>query len=202
MKKTLILAVALAGAALTAPAADAQVAAAPPATWVSGYVQMFNEIGGFHDPGTASSWEFGDNAFGGGLVVQRELGGLLIGVDLAYARTQYEATPTGPGIEIVTTGDAGIATAFLTGRMAYGGGGDLGLYLTGGVGTIAYELTDLADWNADFALRAGTGLEYRFNARRTLFLEWGRVWGYHEKEGVRGGTARHSVLKLGTRFGF
>jgi hypothetical protein len=36
---------------------------------------------------------------------------------------------------------------------------------------------------------------------RAVFLEWGRIWGYHEREGIGGGAAQHSVLKLGARFG-
>jgi hypothetical protein len=87
-----------------------------------------------------------------------------------------------------------------TGRYGYSGGGDIGFYLNGGIGTIAYRLADLG-WNADFALQAGTGLEYRFGRATAVALEWGRTWGYHEKEGLGGGNQTHSALRLALRFG-
>jgi hypothetical protein len=165
------------------------------------YAQMYNEIGSFADPDTDSRWVFSDNAFGAGATFQRVLGqGLLLGVDVSYARPSYERQNLDTDA-VIASGSASILTALATGRFAYGGGGDLGFYLTGGLGTIAYNLEDVGEWNADFALRAGTGLEYRFDPSKTIFLEWGRLWGYHEKEGVSGGRATHSVLKLGARFG-
>jgi hypothetical protein len=164
MKKTILLVV----AALLAPSlVDAQVRT-PPRTWIVGFGQMYTNIARVTDPGrataTASDWIFDDNAFGFGLGVQRAVGeGLLLGVEGTWARAAYERRTPGTGIVIPgATGDADIvATGMFTGRFAYGGASDLGIYLTGGIGTIAYNLEDIGEWNADFALRAGTGIEYR-----------------------------------------
>lgn len=187
---------------LPAPA-RAQVAPAPD-TWVGGYAQFYTGIGGFFDPGTASEWVFSDNSFGLGATVQRTFGqGLLLGLDLGYARPEYERRDTAlvVGGGVVTRGEANVVTAMATGRFASGGGGDLGFYLSGGAGTIMYNLSDVGGWNADLALRAATGLEYRMSRSQMVYLEWGRIWGYHEKDGVSGGKATHSNLKLGVRFG-
>jgi opacity protein-like surface antigen len=197
MKKTTLFTLAL---VLAASAAHAQ---APAVNWVNVYGLMYTNLSGFTDPGTSSDWVFDDNAFGLGLGVQRDFGqGLLIGVDFSLARPAYERrTPGGAAIP-GATGTANIGTAMATGRFAYGGGGDLGFYLSGGIGTIAYNLEDVGGWNADFALRAGTGLEFRFRPTRAVYLEWGRIWGYHEREGIGGGGGQqHSALRLGARFG-
>lgn len=166
------------------------------------YGLMYTNLSSFDDPDTESRWVFDDNAFGLGLNYFREFGsGLLLGADISFARPAYERreldAPT-----VIGSGTATVATAMLTGQLAYGGGSDLGFYLTGGLGTIAYNLEDVGGWNSDFALRAGTGLQYRVNRGTTLFLEWGRLWGYHEREGLGGGRQQHSQLKLGGRLGF
>jgi opacity protein-like surface antigen len=202
MKRSLLLAAAL--IVMTAAAADAQMRrpAPTPRTWASGYGLMYTGMSGFHDPGTGSDWVFDDNAFGFGVDLHREITpGLLLGADLSLGRPRY-ARRVANTQSTIATGTATIGTAMVNGRFSYGGMPELGFYLTGGIGTIAYYLEDLEDWNADFALRAGTGIEYRFAGRQSIFLEWGRIWGYHEREGVGGGAAQHSVLKLGLRFGF
>jgi hypothetical protein len=184
----------------TLPVAAHAQAAGQPANWVTGYGVMYTNLSRFYDPGTESDWVFDEPAFGLGVVLQREFGqGLLLGADFSLARPAYERQR---GQAAIASGTANVATAMATGRFAYGGSGDLGLYLSGGVGTIAYHLEDVGEWNADFALRAGTGLEFRMTPARAIFLEWGRIWGYHEREGVGGGAAQHSALRLGARFGF
>jgi hypothetical protein len=195
MKKIVItLSALLLSAAGLAPTLHAQA----PSWWAGGYGMMYTGIGRVDNPETGR-WTFSDNAFGAGGNLLRQFGpSLLLGVDVSYARPSYERTV---GSDVVASGDAQILTAMGTGRMAYGGGSELGFYLTGGLGTIAYNLSDLDGWNSDFALRAGTGLEYRFANDRAAYLEWGRIWGYHEQEGVSGGRAQHSNLKLGLRFG-
>ena len=78
-------------------------------------------------------------------------------------------------------------------------------YLCGALefGWVPWDLIeDLDGWNADFALQAGTGLEYRFGGNKAVALEWGRTWGYHEKENLSGGNQTHSALKLALRMGF
>lgn len=172
-------------------------------TWVAGYGLMYTNISTFYDPGTQSDWVFDDPGFGLGVALQRELGqGLILGADFSLARPAYERRAQGTNVALPgAAGTANVATAMATGRFAYGGGSDLGFYLSGGIGTIAYNLEDVGEWNADFALRAGTGLEFRMAPDRAIFLEWGRIWGYHEREGVGGGAAQHSALRLGGRFG-
>jgi opacity protein-like surface antigen len=176
---------------------------APP-NWVSVYGQMYTGMGTFEDPDSDSRWEFADNSFGLGAALQRQFGQtVLLGVDLSLARPDYEARRlSGPDTVSKISGGSTVATATLLGRAGYGGASDLGFYLTGGLGTIAYKLEHLDGWNSDFALRFGTGLEYRYRPSGSLFLEWGKIWGYHEKEGVSGGRVTHTVLKLGGRFGF
>jgi opacity protein-like surface antigen len=201
MKRITLAAVAL--VLMAATTAEAQIRGASARSWAALYGQMYTGISRFYDPDTQSDWVFDDNAFGIGAALMREVTpGLLLGADVGLARTDYERRERGSSIPIPeATGTATIATALLTGRVAYGGATELGFYLTGGLGTIAYRLEDLAEWNADFALRAGTGLEYRMAPSRALYLEWARLWGYHEREGIGGGAAQHSVLQLGLRFG-
>jgi hypothetical protein len=203
MRRMILLAAGLLLVASTASTATEAQVRTPPRTWGVVFGQMYTGLSRFHDPGTSSDWVFDDNAFGFGLALQREFGqGLLLGLEGSLARPAYERRVTGTSVAVPgATGTASIATAMATGRFAYGGGAELGFYLSGGLGTIAYRLEDVGAWNADFALRAGTGLEYRFAPARAVFLEWGRIWGYHEREGVGGGAAQHSALKLGFRLG-
>jgi opacity protein-like surface antigen len=202
MKKLMM---AVAALVLTATSIHAQrplPGAAMPRTWVSGYGLMYTNISALRDPDSESRWAFDDSAWGFGAQLHRQVGsGLLLGVDASFARPAYERQEL-DGSAVIESGTATIATTMATGRFSYGGASEVGLYLTGGVGSVLYHLEDLASWNADLALQAGTGLEYRFHPRRALALEWGRTWGYHEKEGLGGGTQQHSVLKLAFRLGF
>jgi opacity protein-like surface antigen len=198
MKKTTLFTLAL---VLAASAAHAQ---APAVNWVNVYGLMYTNLSGFADPDTNSEWVFDDNAFGLGVGLQRDFGqGLLLGVDFSLARPAYERRHANTGAPIPgATGTTNVGTAMATGRFAYGGGADLGFYLSGGIGTIAYNLADVGGWDADFALRAGTGLELKFSPARAIYLEWGRIWGYHQREGIGGGGGQqHSALRLGARFG-
>lgn len=202
MKKTILTAATLLVCGVSMVEAQMRPAAAAPRTWISAYGQMYTSLAGFFDPGTESDWVFDDNALGLGLGLHRELApGLMLGVDATFARPAYERRTTGNNPQVTGSGTASVGTAMATGRIASGGGADLGFYLTGGIGTIAYNLEDIGEWNADFALQAGTGLEYRMGRGRALNLEWGRIWGYHERDGIGGGAAQHGVLRLGLRFG-
>ena len=186
------------------PASTVQAQAVEsPQIWTTVYFQMYSSMGSFVDPDTDSRWVFGDNAFGfGGAAHYQATPTLAIGLDLGYARPAVQRDSVERAGATIARGDARVFTALATGRLAYGGSAELGLYLTGGVGTIAYRLDEFGEINADLALRAGTGLEYRFARDKSVFLEWGRIWGYHEKEGVSGGRAQHSVLNIGARGGF
>lgn len=182
--------------------AQRQFGVEPPDTWVSIYGIMYTNVSNLNDPGSDSEWVFDDNAFGIGATLQRQVGqSLMLGIDGSYARPKYERHVLDSNV-IVASGTAAIATAMASGRYGYSGGGDIGFYLQGGIGTVAYNLEDLDGWNADFALQAGTGLEYRFGGNKAVALEWGRTWGYHEKENLSGGNQTHSALKLALRMGF
>jgi opacity protein-like surface antigen len=201
MRTVLLLALAFCLAGATAAEAQMRRPAVTPRTWAGAYGLMYTGMGSFYDPGTDSDWVFDDNAFGLGIELLREVAsGLQIGADFSLGRPQYERRPRSG--QAALAGRATVGTAMASGRIGYGGGGELGFYLSGGIGTVAYYLEDLEKWNSDFALRAGTGLEYRMRPNRGLFLEWGRIWGYHERDGIGGGAAQHSVLKLGLRLGF
>jgi opacity protein-like surface antigen len=196
-------AVAAAGSALSPldTHAQRQFGAEPPKTWASVYGMMYTNISGMRDPGSESRWAFDDAAFGVGATLLRQVGqSLMIGVDGSLARPKFEQQDLDTD-GVLDSGTASIATAMATGRYGYSGGSDIGFYLAGGIGTVAYRLGELG-WNTDFALRAGTGLEYRFSPNKAVALEWGRVWGYHEKEGLGGGNQAHSALKLGLSLGF
>ncbi|MBR9988819.1 MAG: outer membrane beta-barrel protein [Gemmatimonadetes bacterium] len=195
-----LLAAALLGSA-SGVEAQRQFGTQPPKTWAGVYGLMYTSVSGMRDPGSQSRWLFDDAAFGGGAFVQRQVGqSLRLGVDGSVARPKFERRNLTTDL-IEASGTASIATAMATGRYGYSGGSDIGFYLAGGIGAVAYQLGEL-DWNADFALQAGTGLEYRFGGNKALALEWGRTWGYHEKEDLGGGNQTHSALRLGLGFGF
>lgn len=173
-----------------------------PKTWASAYGLMYTSLSQLNDPDSNSRWVFDDNAFGFGATLQRQAGqSLMLGIDGSLARPRYERRDLLTQV-VVASGTASVLTAMASGRYGYMGGGDVGLYLAGGIGTVAYRLEDLGTWNADFALQAGTGLEYRFGGNKAAALEWGRTWGYHEKEELGGGSQRHSRLGLAFRVGF
>jgi opacity protein-like surface antigen len=202
--KTIIVLAGLAGFCIAAPAhvqAQRTFGTQPPKTWLSAYGLMYTGIASLVDPGTQTRWVFDDNAFGLGAAVHRQVGrSLVLGLDGSLARPKYEQRNLDTEV-IESRGTASIATAMANGRYGYSGGGDIGFYLAGGIGTVAYKLNELA-WNADFALQAGTGLEYRFGGTKAIALEWGRTWGYHEKEDLGGGSQTHSGLRLALRLGF
>jgi hypothetical protein len=188
---------------LSAASARAQQQQPFPKFWVSGYAQMYTSLAEFEDPGTSSRWEFSDNTFGFGAAAHYDVSPTItLGLDLGYVAPEFEARDTADDGIIVGSGDAQVLTMLATGRMASGGGGDIGFYLTAGGGAIAYRMGDFTDMNTDLALRAGTGLEYRWGTTRRIFAEWGRLWTFHEKSGLSGGRVQHSALQLGFRQGF
>jgi hypothetical protein len=182
------------------PAAAQQPLTAPKA-WVAASAVMYTTIAPLLDPGTSSRWQFDDTAFGAGLGAQYEISqGLLLGAEGTWATTSYERRAL-ESQAVLAEGSATIATAMATGRFAYGGGGAVGIYLTGGAGAIAYNLEDVGEWNSDFALRAGTGIEFLLRRNVGAALEWNRLWAYHEKEELGGGRQNHSMLRLSLRYG-
>ncbi|MBI4408549.1 MAG: outer membrane beta-barrel protein [Gemmatimonadetes bacterium] len=173
---------------------------AVPDTWMSVW------IGGFHDPGNVSDdesnsrWDFGP-ALGGGAGLHHKLGSsLMAGLDVSFAPARYERTVRGDTAAIEESGR--LATAMLSGRLRYGGGGDFSMYLTGGAGAFIYGLPALDRWDPDLALLAGAGLEYRAAPNKALFLEWGKYWTFHQHDGVQSNSPKHSALRVGGRFGW
>jgi hypothetical protein len=171
----------------------------PPNRWASVW------LGGYIDPGRvvdeSGTWTFG-SGFAAGLAAHHRVGqGLMLGVDLSLAQVPYERL--GPANLVVGSGDARFATALASGRLRYGGGGDLGVYLTGAGGAFIYHIPDLDRWDPDLALLTGAGLEYAVSRTGSIFLEWGRFFVFHQRQGgVAGNTARHSHLKVGGRVGW
>lgn len=169
-----------------------------PKTWTSVW------LGGYLSPGTvvdpeSGYWGFG-SAFSGGVDIHRRVGSSLsIGLESSFSPMPYEVRTTQGAL--TAEGRGRILTGMLTGRMRYGGTRNLGMYLTGGAGVMVYGLPELDRWDPDFAFRTGAGMEYRPSRNRSLFVEWGRYWTFHQKEGVRDNTVNHSDLRAGIRLG-
>jgi hypothetical protein len=174
-----------------------------PRFYLSGWGGGFTKFGGFAEGEDDAFFNLDDAfSYGGGLHMR--LGqGLIVGVDGAYASTEYQRHNRSTG-DPVADGDASVATGLLSVRFAASGGGPLGLYLTAGLGVFAYDIPDpaLESWEKDFAPYAGVGLDYRFAPHFGLFAEYGQFWAYHEKSGgITRNTATHNLLRLGGRVG-
>jgi hypothetical protein len=174
---------------------------------------LYTGFGPFFDPGTQTRWVLADAAVGGGGGLHIEVGsGVLLGVEAAYARTNYERRPR-TGQTAVDAGTAAVTTIVAGGRMSGSGlgrlgglGGMRGLmglaglgYVTGGAGAIVYGLENVAGSNTDLAFHLGGGLELLSARGRGGFLELKQIWAFHEREGVDDSTVRHSRLDLGAR---
>ncbi len=200
MKKAAVLVSSLAVLGLTTPAAaQFRTVQKPPQTWATAWV------GGYLSPGRVAdaesgNWDFG-STFAGGLGLHRQVGrGLVLGLETSYAPASYERSDAEG--TLLGEGDARLVTGMLTGRLQTGGGGNFGMYVTGGAGAFVYGMPELDRWDPDLGLSTGAGLEYRPSVNRALFVEWGRYWTFHQKEGVRDNTTKHSQLRAGARFGF
>lgn len=196
--KTAVLVSMLALLALATPAAaQFQTVKSPPKTWVSGWGSVFMDPGRVADQ--SGIWDFG-SAFGGGLGLHRQVGtGLALGIEGSFSPVSYEMRD--PQGMLIGDGKARLATTMLTGRLQTSGGAGLGMYMTGGAGAFIYGMPDLDRWDPDFALYTGAGLEYRAATRQALFVEWGRYWTFHQKEGIRDNTVKHSQIRAGVRLG-
>jgi opacity protein-like surface antigen len=198
MKQAVLLLPLVSLLAVTTPAlAQFGKVQAPPKTtmsvWLGGYLQP----GRVKDP-ASGTWDFG-STLAGGIGVHRRFGVLSVGVDASLAPSASFERFDSTG---VARGDARMATALLSARLRTGGGGPIGMYLTGGVGTFIYGMPDLdRSWDPDFALHTGAGLEYQVSNSRSVFLEWGRFWTFHQGEGVRSERVNHSQIRAGLRFG-
>jgi hypothetical protein len=202
------------GLALAAPRADAQGREVT----LSAYTLMYTGFGTVWDPPSASRWVFADAALGGGGGVHVALGrDVVVGADAAFSRTRYERRPR-TGSTVLASGNATVSTLLAGGRISGGafglpgipgvpaprGGGarrgeGLGTYLAASIGALGYALEDLDGTTFDLAFAAGGGLEYVWSRGQTAFIEWKRLWVFHEREGVDSGTTNHSRIELGAR---
>lgn len=198
MKTAAAILATLAGLAFATPAAaQFGTVKAPPKTWITG------SVGGFLNPGSVPDggevWDFG-SAFSGGLGVHRQIGqGITIGIEGSFAPAKYELRDASQ--TVVGKGNANIVTGLASARLYTGGMGPVGMYLTGGAGVIAYGMKGLDRWDPDLALMTGAGLEFRPSQRQSLFLEWGKFWTFHQQEGVKSNSIKHSQIRAGVRFG-
>ncbi|MBI4544504.1 MAG: hypothetical protein HY703_04855 [Gemmatimonadetes bacterium] len=197
--RTLLLLSAL-GLLFAAPPAAAQFRQVRriPETWATVWA------GGYHDPGQVTDvtgrWNFGA-ALAGGLGVHRRVGpGLALGLEGSFASAPYEREDS-TGV-LVDEGQARLVTGLLSGRLRYGGGDAVSLYLTGGAGAFVYGMPELDRWDPDLALLTGAGLEYRAGTSKAFFLEWGRFWAFHQRAGVKSNSTKHSMIRVGARAGW
>ncbi|HSJ13619.1 MAG TPA: hypothetical protein VK939_04335 [Longimicrobiales bacterium] len=165
------------------------------------FAGLYTTIDAIYDPGTGSLWHFGDNAPAAGIALHRQVvPGLLLGVEGSWARADFERRTDGI---VVAAGDADLFTARATGRLQAATPGSITGYLMGGFGFFGYRVPDPETTAWDLSLSTGAGIEYRFRPATGLFLEWDRIWAYHESEGIDdNNTGRHSLLRLGLRRGF
>jgi hypothetical protein len=173
----------------------------PPNQWVTGWVGGNLSPGKIQDHESGTEWAFGSGVgFGGG--IHRRVGGsLVLGLEASYSpmRTEIRDLDT----SAMTPGTSKVVTALASGRLRYGGGDSFGMYLTGGAGTMMYGVPAPVDrWDPDLALYSGTGVEYRPNDRRAVFVEWGRFWTFHQRDGVQDNTTKSSQLRVGGRMGW
>mgnify|MGYP000120848943 FL=1 len=199
MKAVLVFA-ALAACAVSAAAQEPGPAVRPPRNWLAVWAGGYTNGGGVYDPASRSTWDFG-SSLAGGVGVHRQVGsGLVVGLETSFAPAPFERSDSTE--RVVDRGRARLVTALATGRLRYGGGGPVGLYLTGGAGTLVYGMPTLGRWDPDLALLTGAGLEYRPRRAQVFFVEWGRLWTFHQKEGVEDNDTRFSQLRAGVRIGW
>jgi hypothetical protein len=169
--------------------------------WLTGWGGDFTKFGGFSDGEPAAFFHFEDAiAYGGGLHYMISPS-ILIGVDGLYSKPEFVQLDLDSGDEL-DRGDATVASGLVSARLLAGGGGALGLYLTGGVGVFAYDVPILGERDSDFAFEAGIGLEYGRWKRFGFFGEYGQFWVYHQKtERSTSNKTNHTLFKLGLRVG-
>lgn len=189
--------------ASTTPAfAQFETPKTPPDTWVSAWVGGFMNPGRVTDAQSATHWDFG-TSLAGGLGIHRNFGRTVsIGLDAGFSPARYEMVPVEGSDATAAEGTARVVTGMLSGRLRYGGGSALFMYLTGGAGALVYGMPELGRWDPDLALLTGAGLEYRLASSRALFVEWGRYWTFHQSEGVADNSTKHGQIRLGVRTGW
>ena len=198
---------------------DSTSASRPKQLSASAYALMYTGFSAVTDPASQSTWEFADAALGGGGTLSIDLGAVSLGVDAALTRTRYERRPFAGGAALGSSGNATVGTLLATGRLSSGGlsipgipgipgprggrgragesRGGLFTYVALGAGVVSYWLGDVS--NSDLGVAAGGGLEYGWSNGRAAFVEWKRVWGFHEREGIESAMADHTRIEVGAR---
>lgn len=202
MKQVVFLSVVASLAAATPLSAQFGQVDDAPRQWVTGWV------GGYLDPGTVrdfrsrSEWAFGSTLAAGAGIHRRVGSNLMLGLEAGYSPAKFERRDLESN-DVVDSGSAKLLTTMATARLRYGGADAFSMYLTGGVGAFTYAMPDPVDrWDPDLALMTGAGLEYRPSGKRALFVEWGRYWTFHDREGVEDNTVKHSQFRIGVRTGW
>jgi opacity protein-like surface antigen len=214
MKRFCIVLVGLLG--VVAPSVNAQGVA--PKNWLTISGGAILDPPNLVDPTTNSRWEMGTGTSFGAALHHRFGEGLMIGFDGSYAPSiPFEFHDQNSDALLQPKDNAHVASAMLSGRLQYGGGGSLGIYLSGGIGGFFWGVPELAPsaavavacactgtashWDADVGILTGAGLEYKVVQKTALFLEWGRFWVFHEHSGVSSNSIKFTGIKLGARFG-
>jgi len=179
----------------------------PASSWGSIFIVAYPGVGRFNSPvgpdnSTATqSWNFG-SGLGLGLAAAHNVGSAAqLGVEASLAPSVGVEITDSTGVA-TTSGHARLGDVFATGRIMTGGGGGLGLFLAGGVGAMFFGMPQPASSATDFAFRYGGGLEYQFNPRRAVFLEWGQVGAFHKHHGVSSNRINFSQLRGGLKIGW
>jgi opacity protein-like surface antigen len=163
---------------------------------VGAWVGRYTDTGGVNDP-QSGQWRFGESFAAGASYNFAVAQPLLIGVETSFASPRYQRSVDNV---LVTDDNATFLTLMATGRLLTGGAGPVGFYLKGGAGGFFYRLPDIEN-QSNFAFLTGAGIEYGFDPRRAVHLEWGRFFVFHADEGIETQRIQHSLLRLGLRFG-
>lgn len=171
-----------------------------PRLFISASAGRFTDFGGFSDDQN-TFFSFKDATAFSGSVHFRPGQGAQFGVDVIWSRPAYERFDRDFPPTLVASGDATTVAALASARLA-GGGGQLGLYLTGAAGAFFWNVEELGGRATDPALMIGIGLDYALRGAAALFGEYGQWWVYHEKdETVKKNTANHTLIRFGLRYG-
>lgn len=191
-----------AGLGLGAPSAAAAQWPAPwegPRWWIGAWFGgMFP--GSVDDPDTGT-WNFGDNV-AGGLEAGWQVGpGAFLVGDLSYTRTGYDRVD-GPSR---TSGDADILATVAGFRYSLFRGPAI-LYSPFGIlglGAVHYRLSDVGEFDTDFSLLTGGGLDLRLARSARLTLGVYEYLVFHQRPDTRSqaNLSRITELRLGLRWG-
>jgi hypothetical protein len=200
LARTLLFALALAGLPLAPACAQRRAGFSMPRVWLSAWAGRFVDFGGFSDDQN-TFFQFDDaTAFGGSVHVRP--GQLAqLGIDVVWSRPAYQRFDR-ETVEVMSSGEATTLAALASLRLA-GGGGPLGLYLTGAAGAFIWNLEELGGRETDPAATIGIGVDYALPANAMLFGEYGQWWVFHQKDDtVEKNTAKHTLFRFGLRYGF